>query len=50
MTVRELIAELEKYPPDEKVYRDGGEYKDDYTPVHKVKPFKFWGQEGILVN
>jgi hypothetical protein len=36
MTVSELIAELSKMPPDATVYREGGEYKDDWREVSQV--------------
>jgi hypothetical protein len=37
MTVFELISILQQFPPDYKVYCEGGDYKDDYREVYKVE-------------
>lgn len=50
MTVKELIEELKKHPMDGKVYRDGGQFKDDYVPVLRVKPFKSFGIGGVEIE
>ena len=50
MTVKELIEELKKLPQEGLVYRDGGQYKDDYVPVSKVDNFRSWGLHGYCIN
>lgn len=52
MTVKDLIEELKKLPPDAKVYYEGGEYKDDYREIGKAFYEKNmgWGQSGVLVR
>jgi hypothetical protein len=37
MTVAELISELQKLPQDYLVFRDAGDYKDDWQEVVKVE-------------
>lgn len=37
MTVAELIAELQKLPPEYPVFRDNGDYRDDWHEVEKVE-------------
>jgi hypothetical protein len=36
MTVAELIAELREFPPDYEVFRESGDYKDDWQEVRNV--------------
>lgn len=36
MTVAELIAELQQFPKDYVVFREGGDYKDDWQEVGKI--------------
>jgi hypothetical protein len=36
MTVAELIAELQQFPKDYVVFREGGDYKDDWREVGKI--------------
>lgn len=49
MTVKELIEELRKFPPDQKVYRQGGEYNGDYRSITYVNKFKDWGTSGVEI-
>ena len=37
MTVAELIAKLKQFPHDYEVFREGGDYKDDWREVSKVE-------------
>jgi hypothetical protein len=37
-------------PQDAKVYRDGGEYADDWRPVHAVNNLRSWGYTGVLIE
>lgn len=37
MTVSELIAELQKLPADYLVFRDGGDYQNDWQEVEKIE-------------
>ena len=37
MTVVELIVELQKLPKDYVVFREGGDYKDDWQEVSKAE-------------
>jgi hypothetical protein len=37
MTVAELIAELQQFPKDYIVFREGGDYKDDWQEVSRVE-------------
>jgi hypothetical protein len=45
-----LIEELKKFPPNTKVYRDGGEYKDDYLEIGSTKQFKYWSISGVIIR
>lgn len=37
MKVYELIEELQKLPKDYEVFREGGDFKDDWREVSKVE-------------
>lgn len=37
MTVSELIEKLKQLPQDYEVFREGGNYKDDWREVDKVE-------------
>ena len=50
MTVKELIETLQKFPQDDVVYYEGGDYADDWRPVHKVSNLNSWGTRGILLE
>ena len=50
MTVAELIKELSKLPQGHTVYRDGGDYADDWRRVHKVETLDSWGTIGVLIE
>jgi hypothetical protein len=52
LTVADLIEELKKLPPDAKVYREGGEYKDDYREVVTAYFEKHlgWGLQGVIIK
>ena len=50
MTVSQLIEQLKRMPQDAKVYRDGGEYADDWRPVHAVNNLRSWGYTGVLIE
>jgi hypothetical protein len=50
MTVKELIEELKKFPPDTEVYYEGGDYADDWRKVHRLSDLNNWGTRGVLVE
>lgn len=50
MTVKELIAELQKLSPDDVVYYEGGDHADDWRQVHKVSNLNSWGTKGVLIE
>ena len=50
MTVKELIETLQKFPQNDIVYYEGGDYADDWRPVHKVSNLNSWGTRGILLE
>jgi hypothetical protein len=49
MKVEHLIALLQQFPPDTKVYYEG-EYKDDWVEVRKAEYTVIWGQKGVYLK
>jgi hypothetical protein len=49
MTVAELIEKLKQLPQDYTVFREGGDYKDDWREVDKVEVAR-WSTLGTLVG
>jgi hypothetical protein len=50
MTVEQLIKLLQTMPKDVIVYRDGGEYADDWRRVTSVSNLNSWGTKGVLIE
>jgi hypothetical protein len=50
MTVNELIEQLKKFPPDAKVYREGGDYKDDWRDVSTASYGQVWEKKGVFLE
>jgi len=50
MTVSQLIEQLKRMPQDDVVYRDGGEYADDWRRVRSVSNLRSWGHVGVLIE
>ncbi len=50
MTVAQLIELLTKMPQDAVVFRDGGDYADDWRRIHSVNNLNSWGTQGVLIE
>ncbi len=50
MTVSELIAKLSKMPPEAKIYRDAGDFKDDWREVRTASHGQVWGINGVFLE
>lgn len=50
MKVKDLIAALQKCPPDAKVYKEGGDYKDDWREVQTASQGQVWGLRGVFIE
>lgn len=50
MTVEQLIKILQKFPPDAKVYREGGDYKDDWQEVVTAAHGNVWEKKGVFLE
>jgi hypothetical protein len=50
MTVAQLIELLKKMPQDAVVFRDGGDYADDWRRIHSVNNLNSWGTQGVLIE
>jgi hypothetical protein len=50
MIVKELIEELKKFPPDATVYRDSGDFADDWRKVFRLSDLTNWGTRGVLIE
>ena len=50
MTVAQLIAALQRCPPDAKMYKEGGDYKDDWREVQTVSQGQVWGLHGVFIE
>ena len=51
MTVLDLINQLKKFPPDAKVYREGGDYKDDWREINTAAQCgQVWGVKGVFLE
>ncbi len=50
MKVKELIEELKKFPPDAEVYRDAGDFKDDWRRIYRLSDLNNWGTYGVLIE
>jgi hypothetical protein len=50
MTVAQLIAALQKLPQDAKVYKEGGDYQDDWHEVQFVSTGNIWEFRGVFLQ
>jgi hypothetical protein len=50
MTVLDLINQLKKFPPDAKVYCEGGDYKDDWREIRTVSHGQVWEVKGVFLE
>lgn len=50
MTIKELVERLQKFPPDMKVYYEGGDFKDDWREVRMAQEVHWYGIDGVLLE
>ena len=50
MTVAQLIAALQKFPQDAKVYKDSGDFKDDWREVQFAAKGQVWELRGVFLE
>lgn len=50
MTVAQLIAALQKLPQDAKVYKERGDYKDDWQEVQVASSGQVWELRGVFLE
>jgi len=50
MTVRELIEALQRLPQDARVYREGGDYQDDWREVQSASAGQVWEFKGVFLE
>lgn len=50
MTVAQLIDLLKRMPQDATVFREGGDYKDDWRNIHSVNNLNVWGHKGVIIE
>ena len=50
VTVEQLIKHLQKFPSGATVYRDGGDYKDDWRVVTTAAYGQVWGYKGVFLE
>lgn len=50
MTVKDLIALLEKAPPDLQVFYEGGDFKGDWREVRGAVVDQNFSKKGILLR
>lgn len=50
MTVEQLIKLLQTMPKDAIVYRDGGDYAEDWRRVARVSNLNSWGTRGVIIE
>ncbi len=50
MTVEQLIKLLQTMPKDAIVYREGGDYADDWRRVYAVNNLDSCGTKGVLIE
>lgn len=49
-TAEQLIELLQKMPKDAIVYKDGGDFVDDWRRVYAVNNLDAWGTKGVLIS
>lgn len=50
MTVEQLIEALKKFPPEAKVYYEGGDYKDDWREISAASHGQVWELKGVFLE
>lgn len=50
MTVEHLIKILQQFPPDAKVYREGGDHKDNWREVATAAHGNVWELKGVFLE
>jgi hypothetical protein len=50
MTVQELITALQKMPQDAKVYKETGDYQDDWREVKSAAVGQIWEISGVFIE
>lgn len=50
MTVRELILALQRFPQDAKVYKENGDYQDDWREVTIAAAGQVWEIKGVFLQ
>lgn len=50
VTVEQLIKHLQKFPPGATVYRDGGDYKDDWRMITTAAYGQSWELKGVFLE
>jgi hypothetical protein len=50
MTVAQLILSLQRLPQDAKVYKESGDFADDWREVHSVSAGQVWEIKGVFLG
>ena len=50
MTVAQLIAALQRCPPEAKVYKESGDFKDDWQEVQTASAGQVWELRGVFIE
>jgi hypothetical protein len=50
VTVEQLIKHLQQFPSGATVYRDGGDYKDDWRVVTTAAYGQSWEKKGVFLE
>lgn len=50
MTVRELIAALQRLPQDAKVYKESGDFADDWREIQSASSGQIWQFKGVFLE
>lgn len=50
MTVAQLIAALQSFPQDAKVYKESGNYQDDWREIRTAAQGQVWELHGVFLD
>jgi hypothetical protein len=50
MTVEQLIAALQRLPKDAKVYKETGDFADDWHEIKSAAHGTVWGLKGVFIE
>ena len=50
MTVAQLIAALQKLPQDAIVYKESGDFADDWREIQSASAAQVWGLNGVFLG